>query len=80
MRFREEIESLPLGVGPGSGSIESEIQPHESIAAGHPEDIPLGREGTVDEVAACVVFLASDEASYVTGANLNLSGGLFLDR
>jgi NAD(P)-dependent dehydrogenase (short-subunit alcohol dehydrogenase family) len=42
--------------------------------------IPLGREGTPDEVAASVVFLASDEASYVTGANLNLSGGLFLDR
>ncbi len=42
--------------------------------------IPLGREGTPDEVAACVVFLVSDEASYVTGANLNLSGGLFLDR
>lgn len=42
--------------------------------------IPLGREGTPDEVAACVVFLASDEASYVTGANLNLSGGLILDR
>ena len=42
--------------------------------------IPLGREGTPAEVAACVVFLASDEASYVTGANLNLSGGLFLDR
>jgi 3-oxoacyl-[acyl-carrier protein] reductase len=42
--------------------------------------IPIGREGTPDEVAACVVFLASDEASYVTGANLNLSGGLFLDR
>ena len=42
--------------------------------------IPLGREGTPEEVAASVVFLASDEASYVTGANLNLSGGLFLDR
>ncbi len=42
--------------------------------------IPLGREGTPEEVAAAVVFLASDEASYVTGANLNLSGGLFLDR
>ena len=42
--------------------------------------IPLGREGTPEEVAATVVFLASDEASYVTGAILNLSGGLFLDR
>jgi NAD(P)-dependent dehydrogenase (short-subunit alcohol dehydrogenase family) len=42
--------------------------------------IPLGRQGTPEEVAAAVVFLASDEASYVTGANLNLSGGLFLDR
>ena len=42
--------------------------------------IPLGRYGTVDEVAAATVFLASDEASYVTGATLNLSGGLFLDR
>jgi NAD(P)-dependent dehydrogenase (short-subunit alcohol dehydrogenase family) len=42
--------------------------------------IPLGREGTPEEVAAVVVFLASDEASYVTGANLNLSGGLVLDR
>ncbi len=42
--------------------------------------IPLGREGTPDEVAAAAVFLASAEASYVTGANLNLSGGLFLDR
>lgn len=42
--------------------------------------IPLGRYGTPDEVAAATVFLASDEASYVTGATLNLSGGLFLDR
>jgi NAD(P)-dependent dehydrogenase (short-subunit alcohol dehydrogenase family) len=42
--------------------------------------IPLGREGTPEEVAAAAVFLASDEASYVTGACLNLSGGLFLDR
>jgi 3-oxoacyl-[acyl-carrier protein] reductase len=42
--------------------------------------IPLGRYGTPAEVAAAVVFLASDEASYITGAVLNLSGGLFLDR
>ncbi|SRR5579884_204532 len=42
--------------------------------------ILLGRYGTPEEVAAAVVFLACDESSYVTGANLNLSGGLFLDR
>jgi NAD(P)-dependent dehydrogenase (short-subunit alcohol dehydrogenase family) len=42
--------------------------------------IPLGRYGTPDEVASAVAFLASSDASYMTGAVLNMSGGLFLDR
>ena len=42
--------------------------------------IPLGRYGTTEEVTAAAVFLVSGEASYMTGAVLNLSGGLFLDR
>jgi 3-oxoacyl-[acyl-carrier protein] reductase len=38
--------------------------------------IPAGRAGTPEEVAAAVVFLASGDAAYVTGATLPVSGGL----
>lgn len=38
--------------------------------------IPAGRAGTPDDVAAAVVFLASPEAAYITGATLPVSGGL----
>lgn len=38
--------------------------------------IPIGRAASVDDVASCVLFLASDRAAYVTGANLVVDGGL----
>jgi 3-oxoacyl-[acyl-carrier protein] reductase len=40
--------------------------------------IPQGRLGSVDDVAAAVAYLASDEAAYVTGHVLNVSGGLYM--
>jgi NAD(P)-dependent dehydrogenase (short-subunit alcohol dehydrogenase family) len=39
-------------------------------------DTPLRRFGEPDEVAALAVMLASDEAAYMTGAELNIDGGL----
>ncbi len=42
------------------------------------EQIPLERLGTPEDVAAAVAYLASDEASYVTGTVVNVSGGLYM--
>jgi 3-oxoacyl-[acyl-carrier protein] reductase len=40
--------------------------------------IPLGRMGTPRDVAAAIVFLASDEAAYITGHVLDVNGGMYL--
>jgi 3-oxoacyl-[acyl-carrier protein] reductase len=42
------------------------------------QSIPLGRCGTVEDIAAAAVYLASEEAGYVTGHVLNVSGGLYI--
>jgi 3-oxoacyl-[acyl-carrier protein] reductase len=39
--------------------------------------IPVGRIGSPDEVAAAVCFLASDEAAYITGQVLAVNGGMY---
>jgi acetoacetyl-CoA reductase len=56
------------------------------MVAGVPEDvlkgivaqIPVGRLGTAEEIARCVVFLADEQAGFITGATLTANGGQFL--
>lgn len=50
----------------------------EARAAGAAAMVPLGRQGTYEEVARAVLFLAGPDASYVTGAALVVDGGLLL--
>src|SRR5499425_1574951 len=50
---------------------EAGEQPKKMISTA----IPLGRLGKPDEIAAAVVFLASDDASYITGTELFIDGG-----
>ena len=42
------------------------------------KSIPLSRLGSSDDVANLVLFLASDKASYITGENINVNGGLYM--
>jgi NAD(P)-dependent dehydrogenase (short-subunit alcohol dehydrogenase family) len=54
--------------GPKDGSLED-------FARGMAKDIPLGRIGTAEEFANIACFLASDQASYITGTAINVDGG-----
>jgi NAD(P)-dependent dehydrogenase (short-subunit alcohol dehydrogenase family) len=60
------------------GFIESEMTAAlgDSILAEVAKKIPAARIGTADEVAACVLFLASSAAAYVTGQVLTVDGGM----
>jgi 3-oxoacyl-[acyl-carrier protein] reductase len=40
--------------------------------------VPLGRLGTAEDVAAAACFLASDEAAYITGHVLAVNGGMYM--
>jgi NAD(P)-dependent dehydrogenase (short-subunit alcohol dehydrogenase family) len=66
------------------GTIDSPMLHNFLAAQSHPKELreafdemhPIGRVGTIAEVANVVVFLASDEASFVTGSNYEVDGGL----
>ncbi len=51
----------------------------EKVIEKYTAGIPLGRFGEPEEVAELCVFLASEEASYITGQVINCDGGSFMD-
>lgn len=60
----------PLSDVSGAGSSQNL---HEEFS----KSVPLGRVGTSDELAAAISFLASNDASFITGAVLDVNGGIF---
>jgi NAD(P)-dependent dehydrogenase (short-subunit alcohol dehydrogenase family) len=44
----------------------------------HLKEIPMGRQGTVQDIANACLFFASDESSYITGDSVNVMGGRYI--
>lgn len=65
-------------VAPGFIETDMTKQLPEDIVDAMKKQIPLGRFGQVMDVANAIVFLASDEASYITGQVLNIDGGMVM--
>ena len=67
------VNSVHPGVMPPMRSSSSVTDP--GMRKAMTEKVPMGRIGSVDEVAHAVLFMASDDASYITGAELVVDGG-----
>jgi 3-oxoacyl-[acyl-carrier protein] reductase len=65
-------------VAPGLISTEMIDEYPASIVSDMKKNIPIGRLGTAEEVADGIVFLASSQASYITGITLYINGGTYL--
>ena len=63
-------------VAPGFIETDMTAELGDDLAKKYAEQIPLGRFGSVDDIAGTVEFLASDAASYITGALIPVDGGL----
>jgi NAD(P)-dependent dehydrogenase (short-subunit alcohol dehydrogenase family) len=75
-RIRVNAVSAGFTETPGLGGLLDASGEGEQRRKAMSSTVPLGRFGTPDEIAKAVVFLASDDSSYVTGAELFVDGGV----
>jgi NAD(P)-dependent dehydrogenase (short-subunit alcohol dehydrogenase family) len=61
---------------PGVDGLVPDPEQAKQLKAGLASQVPLGRMGTADEIAKAVVFLASDDSSFVAGVELFVDGGM----
>jgi len=73
---RENIRINAVCPGPIETTLATPLIRHERVAPEYAKAIPMGRPGRAEEVAAVAAFLASEDASYVTGAMVVVDGGL----
>lgn len=66
-------------IAPGYVATEMVKAVPEKVMEGIVARIPVGRIGEPSEIARCVLFLAAEEAGYITGSTLSVNGGLRMD-
>ena len=77
--FAQEIATRGITancIAPGFIETAMTAELPENVIKNMLDAIPQGRMGQADEIAASVAFLASDEASYITGQTLHVNGGM----
>jgi cyclopentanol dehydrogenase len=72
---KEKIRCNSVHPGPVDTEMLHSAMPDPEVLQRRLQRVPLGRMGTVDEIVAAVLYLASDDSSYVTGSELVIDGG-----
>ena len=72
-----ERDRIDIAIAPGFIETDMTDSLPDAQKAALASQIPMGRLGTVDEIAKAVLFLAGDNASYITAQTIHINGGMY---